>query len=94
MLRCLNILNVSQLGGGLYVECGLVDPVTEVGELSVDARVALPAAAEAPGHEATQDVQAGRAGERAATVSLAGILPAQSTAQYITGKGGKGETVS
>ena len=66
----------------MYSERSLVDPVTEGGELRVDARVSLPATAEAPGHQTAQDVQAGRAGEGATTVSLAGILMEQSTYHY------------
>ena len=61
----------------MYFHCSLVDPVTEESELGVDPRVSLPATAESPGDEATQDVEAGGAGERTAAVSLAGILAAQ-----------------
>ena len=58
----------------MYFQCSLVDPVAEECELGVDARVPLPATAEAPGDEATQDVEVAGAGEGTATVSLTGIL--------------------
>ena len=58
----------------MYFQCSLVDPVAEECELGVDARVSLPATAEAPGDEATQDVEVAGAGEGATTVSLTGIL--------------------
>ena len=58
----------------MYFDCGLIYPVTEECDLSVDPRVSLPATAEAPGDEATQDVEVAGAGEGTATVSLTGIL--------------------
>ena len=67
----------------MYFDCGLIDPVTEECDLSVDPRVSLPATAESPGHEATEDIEASRAGEGAATVSLTGILPGQSSSHFL-----------